>query len=52
MRQTKTANVFNEKNHSSLAYEAGIVFEGEIILRLDNGDSRTLKKGDVVVQRG
>jgi quercetin dioxygenase-like cupin family protein len=38
--------------HRTLTLDYGIVMEGEIVLRLENGEEKTAKRGDVVVQRG
>lgn len=38
--------------HRSDTIDYGVVVEGEIWLELDNGVSRPLRQGDVVVQRG
>ncbi|KAK0726234.1 hypothetical protein B0T21DRAFT_394778 [Apiosordaria backusii] len=38
--------------HRTETIDFGIVMEGEMELSLDGGEKRTLKKGDVVVQRG
>lgn len=36
----------------TLTYDVGIIFEGEIWLELDGGESKLLRKGDVFAQRG
>lgn len=38
--------------HRTQSLDYGIVLEGEIELILDSGESRTLKKSDVAIQRG
>ncbi|POS71800.1 cupin domain-containing protein [Diaporthe helianthi] len=38
--------------HRTQSLDYGIVLEGEIELVLDSGESRSLKKSDVVIQRG
>jgi quercetin dioxygenase-like cupin family protein len=38
--------------HVTQSMDYGIVFEGEVEMELDNGALVTLKKGDVIVQRG
>jgi quercetin dioxygenase-like cupin family protein len=38
--------------HRSNSIDYGIVLEGEIELELDNGVFETIKKGDIIVQRG
>jgi len=38
--------------HRTVSLDFGVLLQGEIELVLDSGDSRTLKKGDVFVQRG
>ncbi|KIW19743.1 hypothetical protein PV08_00317 [Exophiala spinifera] len=38
--------------HRTKSLDYGIVVEGEIELHLDSGEVRTLKRGDVAVQRG
>ncbi|RGP63590.1 cupin domain-containing [Fusarium sporotrichioides] len=38
--------------YRTLSIDYGVVLEGEMKLVLDSGESRVLKRGDVVVQRG
>ncbi|KAL6924914.1 hypothetical protein FSHL1_002162 [Fusarium sambucinum] len=38
--------------HRTLSVDYGVVLEGAMKLVLDSGESRVLKRGDVVVQRG
>ncbi|KAK5946518.1 hypothetical protein PMZ80_000661 [Knufia obscura] len=38
--------------HRTASMDFGVVLEGEIELVLDSGETRRLKRGDVVVQRG
>ncbi|KAH6888688.1 cupin domain-containing protein [Thelonectria olida] len=38
--------------HRTVSLDYGVVVEGEVILRLDSGESRLMKRGDVSVQRG
>ncbi|QPC65174.1 hypothetical protein HYE67_007405 [Fusarium culmorum] len=38
--------------HRTLSIDYGVVLEGEMKLVLDSGESRVLRRGDVVVQRG
>ncbi|KAK7995491.1 hypothetical protein PG990_014264 [Apiospora arundinis] len=38
--------------HRTRTIDFGVVIDGEVLLELDGGEKRTLKKGDVVVQRG
>lgn len=42
----------NSLMHRTPSLDYGIVLEGEIELILDSGESRTLKKSDVAIQRG
>lgn len=37
--------------HRTITVDYGIVLEGEVILTLESGEERTLRKGDTVVQR-
>ncbi|PYI07337.1 hypothetical protein BO78DRAFT_341423, partial [Aspergillus sclerotiicarbonarius CBS 121057] len=37
--------------HRTRSLDYGIVLEGEIIMELDSGETRLLKKGDIAVQR-
>ena len=37
--------------HRAMSIDYGIVIEGEFELTLDSGESRTMKRGDVSVQR-
>ncbi|KAH6978303.1 hypothetical protein EDB82DRAFT_477051 [Fusarium venenatum] len=38
--------------HRTLSIDCGVVLEDEMKLVLDSGESRLLKRGDVIVQRG
>jgi len=38
--------------HRTVSLDYGIVLEGEIELILDSGEVRTMKRGDVAIQRG
>lgn len=38
--------------HRTISLDYGVVLEGEVELILDSGESRLLRRGDVVVQRG
>lgn len=38
--------------HRTLSCDFGVVLEGEVMLILDFGENRILKRGDVAVQRG
>ncbi|OOF92850.1 hypothetical protein ASPCADRAFT_152513 [Aspergillus carbonarius ITEM 5010] len=38
--------------HRTQSLDFGVVLEGEIVMELDSGESRVLKKGDIAVQRG
>ncbi|KAJ7073918.1 hypothetical protein C8F01DRAFT_1224709 [Mycena amicta] len=38
--------------HRTLSIDYAVVLSGEIVLALDNGDEKTIKTGDVMVQRG
>lgn len=38
--------------HRTVSLDYGVVVEGEVILRLDSGESRLMRRGDVSVQRG
>ncbi|KAL4800298.1 hypothetical protein BDV19DRAFT_353818 [Aspergillus venezuelensis] len=38
--------------HRTQSLDYGIVLEGEIEMRLDSGEKRVLKRGDIAVQRG
>ncbi|TVY85287.1 hypothetical protein LSUE1_G001291 [Lachnellula suecica] len=38
--------------HRTLSIDYAVILEGEIVIRLDGGREKTLRKGDVVVQRG
>ncbi|KAG6988497.1 hypothetical protein G7Y79_00072g097590 [Physcia stellaris] len=40
------------KIHRTLSVDVGVMIEGEIICQLDSGETRLLKKGDVLLQRG
>ncbi|KAH7136398.1 hypothetical protein EDB81DRAFT_870523 [Dactylonectria macrodidyma] len=38
--------------HRTVSLDYGVVLEGSVILRLDSGEGRLMKRGDVAVQRG
>jgi quercetin dioxygenase-like cupin family protein len=38
--------------HRTVSLDYGVVLEGEVELILDNGESRTMRRGDLSVQRG
>jgi quercetin dioxygenase-like cupin family protein len=38
--------------HTTATIDYGIILEGEMWLELDNGESRLVKAGDIVVQNG
>lgn len=38
--------------HRTVSLDYGCVLEGEVELLLDSGEKRTMKRGDVAVQRG
>ena len=38
--------------HRTVSLDYGVVLEGEVELVLDSGEARTLRRGDVAVQRG
>ena len=45
----------NEKDymmHKTLSVDYAYILSGEIVLRLDNGEEKLLKPGDLVVQKG
>ncbi|RMZ90356.1 hypothetical protein DV736_g2407, partial [Chaetothyriales sp. CBS 134916] len=42
----------SEKIHRTLSVDIGVMLQGEIECHLDSGESRTVKHGDVLVQRG
>jgi quercetin dioxygenase-like cupin family protein len=37
--------------HRSITVDCGVIIDGEVKLELDSGESKILKKGDVIVQR-
>lgn len=37
--------------HRSITVDCGVIIDGEVKLELDSGETKILKKGDVVVQR-
>ncbi|KAJ4286847.1 hypothetical protein N0V90_013100 [Kalmusia sp. IMI 367209] len=43
---------FTSPMHRTVSLDYGIVLEGEIDLVLDSGEVRTMKRGDIAVQRG
>jgi quercetin dioxygenase-like cupin family protein len=38
--------------HRTVSLDYGVVLEGEVELVLDSGEARTMKRGDVAIQRG
>lgn len=38
--------------HRTVSLDYGVVLEGEVELLLDSGESRSMKRGDVAIQRG
>jgi quercetin dioxygenase-like cupin family protein len=38
--------------HRTVSLDCGVILDGEIELQLDSGETKILKKGDMVVQRG
>jgi len=40
------------KSHRTLSVDIGIMLQGEIECHLDSGESRLIKQGDVLIQRG
>ncbi|KAF7550749.1 hypothetical protein G7Z17_g5502 [Cylindrodendrum hubeiense] len=38
--------------HRTVSLDYGIVVEGSVILRLDSGETRLMRRGDVAIQRG
>ncbi|WP_421147879.1 cupin domain-containing protein [Pseudomonas sp. NFX5] len=38
--------------HTTATIDYGVILEGEMWLELDNGESRLVKAGDIVVQNG
>jgi quercetin dioxygenase-like cupin family protein len=40
------------KMHRTVSLDYGCVLEGEVELLLDSGEKRTMKRGDVAIQRG
>lgn len=38
--------------HRTVSLDYGVVIEGEVELKLDSGETRLMKKGDVAIQRG
>jgi quercetin dioxygenase-like cupin family protein len=38
--------------HRTISADYGVVLEGEIILHLDSGQKKTVRKGEFVLQRG
>jgi mannose-6-phosphate isomerase-like protein (cupin superfamily) len=43
---------FDSRMHRTATLDFGIILEGEIEMPLDNGETVTLRAGDVLVQRG
>ncbi|KAH8737650.1 cupin domain-containing protein [Ilyonectria robusta] len=38
--------------HRTVSLDYGVVVEGQVIIRLDSGESRLMQRGDVTIQRG
>ena len=38
--------------HRTLTLDYGIVISGEIVLRLDSGEEKTIKAGEYIISRG
>lgn len=38
--------------HRTVSLDYGVVLDGEVILKLDSGETRRLLRGDIFVQRG
>ncbi|KAK7393959.1 hypothetical protein QQX98_013254 [Neonectria punicea] len=38
--------------HRTVSLDYGVVLEGQVIVRLDSGESRLMRRGDVTIQRG
>jgi len=38
--------------HRTVSLDYGVVIEGEMVLELDSGETRLLKRGDLAIQRG
>jgi len=38
--------------HRTVSLDYGVVLEGEVVLELDSGETRSMKRGDVAIQRG
>jgi quercetin dioxygenase-like cupin family protein len=38
--------------HRTLSLDYSVVLSGEIVLRLDGGEEKTIRAGEVIVQRG
>lgn len=37
--------------HRTVSLDYGVVLEGEVVLELDSGETRTMKRGDVAIKR-
>jgi len=49
---TNIAGNFTVPMHRTLSMDYAVVLSGEIVLRLDNGDERTVRAGEFIIQRG
>jgi Cupin domain len=43
---------FDAIMHRTVSIDVGLVLEGEVELSLDSGETRIMRKGDIIVQRG
>ena len=49
---TNIAGNFTVPMHRTLSIDYGVVLTGEIVLRLDNGDEKTVRPGEFIIQGG
>ncbi|KAN0104826.1 hypothetical protein V8E51_010571 [Hyaloscypha variabilis] len=49
---TNIAGNFTVPMHRTLSMDYAVVLSGEIVLRLDNGDERTVRAGEFIIQGG
>ncbi|KAE9363833.1 hypothetical protein N431DRAFT_432011 [Stipitochalara longipes BDJ] len=49
---TNIAGNFTVPMHRTLSIDYAVVLSGEIVLRLDNGDERTVRAGEFIIQSG
>jgi len=49
---TNIAPHFTVPMHRTLSIDYGVVLDGEIVLKLENGDEKTLRAGEFVIQGG